>query len=490
MADRLLCAGMDANNVTADMELTSIDGKTLLAIDVFSAAIGYLKDHLLQTCTKQGLDVLAHDIQWVLTVPAIWDDSAKLFMRKAAIKAGIPSDALLLALEPEAAAMYCQHIHLNMSTGSDGSKTISTFNHGTKYMVIDAGGGTVDITVHQVQEGGTLKEICAASGGDWGGTMVDKGFERLLSIIFSQDVINTFTLENIEDILEIRRAFEIKKRTMSENNNSLTFSIHASLLDICNHQSLYASINKFNAANSENMPMKLKKTKLCIPFQYIKSLFDESINGILSHLKKMMDDPRVADISSIIMVGGYSECSFLQERVIKAFPSTHVIVPSEPGLAVLKGAVITGHTPSAITHRVCRYTYGIGGDGRFKENIHDEKRKFVDARGQVKCRGTFNRLVSAGDVIKVGYKSQGFRVCVADKKRTNIRIDVYISEQENPLYRDGCKIIGTLEVDMPDTTMGLNRGVDIQMVFGSSELTVEATDKHSGKKHSANFEFI
>lgn len=54
------------------------------AIDVFSAAIEYLKNHLLEELKKRGMDRCEEDIRWVLTVPAIWKDPAKQFMRDAA----------------------------------------------------------------------------------------------------------------------------------------------------------------------------------------------------------------------------------------------------------------------------------------------------------------------------------------------------------------------------------------------------------------------
>ena len=53
----------------------------MLALEVFGESIRYLKDHALRQ-----LDGPDKDIQWVLTVPAIWDDSAKQFMRLAAEK--------------------------------------------------------------------------------------------------------------------------------------------------------------------------------------------------------------------------------------------------------------------------------------------------------------------------------------------------------------------------------------------------------------------
>lgn len=66
------------------VKVKSTDGKEMVAIDVFSAAIRFLRGHLLDTLEKRATGVRETDIQWVLTVPAIWDDAAKQFMREAA----------------------------------------------------------------------------------------------------------------------------------------------------------------------------------------------------------------------------------------------------------------------------------------------------------------------------------------------------------------------------------------------------------------------
>jgi hypothetical protein len=54
---------------------------------------------------------------------------------------------------------------------------------GEKYLVIDAGGGTIDIIAHQVIDSLKLKELIIANGGDWGGATVDKEFKELLKAI-------------------------------------------------------------------------------------------------------------------------------------------------------------------------------------------------------------------------------------------------------------------------------------------------------------------
>ena len=59
------------------------------------------------------------------------------------VVAGIPDRQLILALEPETASISCR-----AQPGRDFS--VEPLETGSAYMVVDAGKGTVDITVHQI----------------------------------------------------------------------------------------------------------------------------------------------------------------------------------------------------------------------------------------------------------------------------------------------------------------------------------------------------
>ena len=67
-------------NLGRHTHLKETGKKEMLALEVFGESIRYLKDHALRQLGMAG----DQDIQWVLTVPAIWDDSARQFMRLAA----------------------------------------------------------------------------------------------------------------------------------------------------------------------------------------------------------------------------------------------------------------------------------------------------------------------------------------------------------------------------------------------------------------------
>lgn len=97
--------------------------------------LGCLNEYVVKNVlpTRFGHQYLKNQkISYVITIPAIWSDKAKELTRKAAVKAGIKEDGLSLITEPEAAALYCatkcEQVDLNA---------------GDRFMICDAGGGTV-----------------------------------------------------------------------------------------------------------------------------------------------------------------------------------------------------------------------------------------------------------------------------------------------------------------------------------------------------------
>ncbi len=56
-----------------------------------------------------------------------------------------------------------------MSVDTNNQAFEVILDRGTRYIVVDCGGGTVDITVHELDNKmGTLKELYKATGGPYG----------------------------------------------------------------------------------------------------------------------------------------------------------------------------------------------------------------------------------------------------------------------------------------------------------------------------------
>ena len=85
----------------------------------------------------------------------------------------IEPDKLSLALEPEAAAIYCQS--MTQQDLAPYAKATHPYTS-SAYMVVDIGGGTVDISAHQVSSAPDhhIKVINTPAGNDCGGSSVNK----------------------------------------------------------------------------------------------------------------------------------------------------------------------------------------------------------------------------------------------------------------------------------------------------------------------------
>lgn len=83
-----------------DCEINDITGKPMRAMDVFSLCIKHLKDTMIKVMAQKiTFDIKETNIDFVLTVPAIWGDAAKLFMREAAINVRYMIDEYLKLLQ-------------------------------------------------------------------------------------------------------------------------------------------------------------------------------------------------------------------------------------------------------------------------------------------------------------------------------------------------------------------------------------------------------
>ena len=66
--------------------IEDISGKPMNAMKVVAMSIEYLKNHMMKLIDTRVKGINVSDVHFVLTIPAIWDDSAKQFMTEAADK--------------------------------------------------------------------------------------------------------------------------------------------------------------------------------------------------------------------------------------------------------------------------------------------------------------------------------------------------------------------------------------------------------------------
>ncbi|XP_060582170.1 heat shock 70 kDa protein 12B-like isoform X2 [Ruditapes philippinarum] len=472
-----------------NMTLEDAMNRSLRAMDVFAMGIKFLKDVLLgMLCNKHTGNISLDDIHWVLTVPAIWTDGSKQFMREAAIMTGIQSKRLTIALEPEAASMFCRYLPIEATT-SDTGVNISSLSIGAQYLVLDAGGGTIDITVHEVDNDNNIKEIHAASGSGWGGTIVDKEFESLLVTLVSRDVYEDFKRDNTDDWLDVWREFEVRKRTITTSSNSpLRIKLPSSLAKRYKLVSNEILANALKNSKYDN-DIKIVKDKITFSPELARSWFRTSVESTVHMIKSILTS-RYVNISAILMVGGFSECLVLQNAVKSAFKEIDVIVPEEASTCVLKGATIFGHLPKVIIERVLRHTYGIETFEKFVLGRHPPSKCIITDNGMV-CQKVFSKHAEIDQKVKVGEPQVWRTYSPQYKSQKQMSFSVCASDKPNPIYTDeGCIHIGTLQIDLDDHDGALDREVLVAFTFSGTEIVVQAKDRKTGNESFVAVDFL
>ncbi|CAG2207883.1 unnamed protein product [Mytilus edulis] len=400
--------------------------------------------------------------------------------------AGIKEDNLLIALEPEAASMFCKYMPVEK-----GEHSFQSFQPGSKYMVLDCGGGTVDITVHQVQKDKTLIELYKASGGAWGGTQVDEAFRQLIVKIIGNPIFLKFCDENAADFVDMFREFELKKREFKgDGNKKVTIKVPVSLKETFEKET-EETIQDALTQTAYSSKLTWTADKLRISGLLFATLFEIATGNIIEHVKKLLKEPEVKGTTNIIMVGGFSESHMIQAKVKEAFPNMNVIIPAEAGLSVLKGAVIFGHLPKAISARKAKYTYGLATMTKFVKGKHREDKKETIGN-QVKCKDIFSVHVEKGETLELDKAQSERSYNPVEPEQKEIIFQFYITDSDDPMYvtDSGCTHIGKMVVKIPDTSGGLDRQVKVQLIFGGTELKVKAIIEKTNQEVTAKLQFL
>ncbi|XP_045161878.1 heat shock 70 kDa protein 12B-like [Mercenaria mercenaria] len=461
-------------NLSRTTTVEDINGKSMPAMTIFAMSIGYLKRHFLEALNRQKTGIVDSDIKYVLTVPAIWNDNAKQFMREAAEQAGIETKRLKLSFEPEAASIWCQILT------TEAKESLS--KSGTQYMIIDLGGGTADISVHEKQIDNTLKELHKASGGPWGGTVVDDNYLKWLKQIFGSATMQKFKEEQMEDYFQLLREFETKKRSITpESSGKITLRLSATLKELYQKNEKVQLDDKITSLGLKDT-VKFAGDKLRVDASVIKGWFDAPINSVITHVQRVLKEPNMQRVNTVLIVGGFGECKLAQDQIQKAIRNKCIIIPEGAGLVVLKGAVRYGHSQDIISSRIMPRTYGICILEKFDEQTHSSAKRMKFLDGVKYANDVFVTIIRAGEGVQIGKMISKGPYTPTDPDKTSFA--VYCTEKVDPKYTTdpGCKLLGKLIVSHSNGRPRKDNTLNASFVFGDTELLVKAVNLRTGEE--------
>lgn len=374
---------------------------------------------------------------------------------------------------------------------SQPSEFVAEFNYGMRYLVADCGGGTVDLTVHELEENGKLRELYKATGGAWGSMGVDCQFEILLVDIFGEDFLINFVQNKPISWMELLSMFEAKKRSFSPHKQlAVNFPLPFAFIEYYREKtrtSVKAAVDAYGNDGIQWSPQGMLRIQPSV----MMSLFEPVVSAIIHHIQGLLLIPELSNIEYLFLVGGFAESPVLQDAIRNAFRShLRVIIPQDVSLTILKGAVMFGIDPTLVHIRRSVLTYGVGCLNRFIPGKHPPEKKVIKD-GVEWCTDIFDTFVYADQAVSLGQLITRSYTPARAGQRTTV-ISLFASEKEFVCFvtDPGVKRIGELKVETPEISRGRCRELRMSMIFGDTEISVKAIDCTSGQTAQASVDFL
>ncbi|KIP03242.1 hypothetical protein PHLGIDRAFT_130274 [Phlebiopsis gigantea 11061_1 CR5-6] len=273
-------------------------------------------------------------ISFVLSHPNGWEGPQQAKLRQAAVRAGlVPNDAagharIHFVTEGEASLHFCVNSGLAADYIQDGSRV----------MIVDAGGGTVDLSSYKFVSTNplTVEEIAAPGCILQGSTRVNA---RALTYLKSK--LHNSSFGNDEDIGEMMLKFEESTKPTFKDDSEQTFI-------------------KFGGWRNQDASVNIRNGQLTLEGEDVAQFFQPSLMGIVAAIRKQ----RLAATESVnvaFLVGGFAASPWLFSHLQDVLSTMDIDLSRPDGhtnKAVAEGAV-SFFLSSFVTSRIAKYTYGV-----------------------------------------------------------------------------------------------------------------------------------
>jgi hypothetical protein len=376
----------------------------------------------------------------------------------------------------EAAAIYCMENSL---------KTYDLNTPGTTFMIVDCGGGTVDLTTRKLLSDKQLGEVTVRAGDFCGSTFVDKKFIDALCEILGDRAIDLLKDNHYGQMQYMIQEFGRHAKIPFTGDKSEFTSYEIDLEDIVPVVMQYVT---------EEVQEKMEENDWVIEFGYddIKSMFDPIIDRIIEMIRMQLANTQ-GTCSAMFLVGGFSQSKYLQKRIKQEFQHRvkNISVPLHPIAAISRGAALYGlsiinSAPNldrmgslkfVINERRLKYTYGIRVSPEWKDGDPIERKD----NGRIHKFGAMARI---GTMVKPNQEFTSDIVPVYERQEV-INFYIYYTTNYSAEYcdEDGMEKLGNLLITLPDVHLGLNRPVLFSLTFGRMEIIATAKNKLNGQNY-------
>ena len=380
------------------------------------------------------------------------------------------------------------------------------------YLVVDIGGGTVDIVAYRINENPEthMEVIHEPAGGAWGATKVNLEFKKFLESITGDDGFSQYIGIHSERKSAVHQAdldeiiyetFESQKTIFGDKqlaeSGKITVQLNYSFLQQYKDR-VVENIQDLQAQNKTHT--SYSGSSIRITYEKLKTFYNPIVDGIVESVEKVLND--VTDVHTIYLVGGFGGCRYIHDKLLAHFGYKYkFITPEGRNYAVVKGAVMMRKNPEFVQSRRVDATYGVQTSIPFEEGKHEEM--YRTSRNM--CTDIFSTFVEKGDVVTsrdvymMTYTPQS-------RDQQQMRVQIYSSSEKDVWYTTGkrpsharntttwadVQKIGELIVPFRkvDSSNFKDQRVDVMFDFSTAEIKVSGYDRKSQTKVRVVLDFL
>ncbi|KIK93909.1 hypothetical protein PAXRUDRAFT_486725 [Paxillus rubicundulus Ve08.2h10] len=460
----------------------------------FVTAIQVLSDFMryLFKCTKtyfeethaSGRDMwesFESNIDFVLSHPNGWEGPQQAQIRRAAVLAGLVPDSpegqmrIQLVTEGEASLHFC------LGSGN----TSESFNGDQGVMVIDAGGGTIDVSSYYMRTSPTktLQEIAPAECRLQGSIFVSR---RARQFLHGKLVGSKFGTK--EDIDQMTGEFD--KTTKHRFSNPTE-----------------PSYIRFGTVRDRDAAFNIKSGQLKLPGTEVATLFQPSVEAIFAAVenqRRLVTNP----INSIFLVGGFAASDWLFSRIqehVMPLELNFCRPDSQTNKAVAVGA-IAFYLDHSVSARVAKFTYGTRCAIEFNKTDEQHRIRAASAiprpSGRIVLPNAFSAILHKGTTVSEAkeFRKDFITECAERSSCDTVATEVvcYRGNSSNPRWTDSepgmFSNLCTVHADTSQVskTLSPRRGFaglqfyrqqfSIVLMFGLTELQAQISWKEDGEE--------
>ncbi|KAF8245037.1 actin-like ATPase domain-containing protein [Wilcoxina mikolae CBS 423.85] len=279
-------------------------------------------------------------VEYVLTIPAIWSDSAKALMVQAAESAGFGShrDDFNLVSEPESAAAY---------TLVQSNNLKASLHKGDTFIICDAGGGTVDLVSYKITDLEPLKldESVGGTGALCGSVFLDYAFEQYIRRLLGDKAINDMKPRSKHEMM---RTWEEKVKFTFGNTTDPEAVYEVNVPGVPDNDDTNIE-DGFHFMTSDD----------------VQKIFDPVVDRIIHLVEQQVLEvqQKGETVAAILLVGGFGSSEYLLKRLQEtrygpASTELQVVQPINARSAIARGALLRGLDGSIVKQRRSRRCYG------------------------------------------------------------------------------------------------------------------------------------